>query len=718
VGANWLNKLGVLIFVVGLGMLVSFSISRLGPAGRVAIGFVLSLAMLGGGVVLARRDRYANYGYGLMAGGWGGIYFTTYAMHAIDAARIVESAATGTALLALVAAAMLAHTMRYRSQTITALALIVVYVTLAATPLTAFALLAAVPLATVVLVIAARRRWPAVSALGIGATYLLFTLRGFGVAGSPLDAGSYVPYLLLALYWLTFEAADVIGRLRRQAEDASAVPLFGLNAIGLVGASVLGLPAASSDSLAAYLAFIALGYLGSAMLRLRLAPARGAEAPDVTRFTTFHAAMAMATALLFWSTGVRFEGIRQALIWLLTAEMVAVTGLTLRDRPLRLVGAGALALAVMQACAMAVFETGNRVDWLAGVRETTPVILLAAATLVLNREWLRRRDLAPALPERAMTWTAAAIVALVIAQESAAVRTGLLLVLAGGFWLEAGLRHAREYRYQGYVLGLLGATHAYGTFADVPGAITAIDTWLGLGGAILILLAGAGRVWTATETLSAGERQGATGTAVSVAALLLAVLEWRVVPADWLTLAWSTTGVAAVAAGLTRSVAFLRWVGYVFLGLASSIAFGQTVLPGDLGPATLVAIGTSIALLFAAALAGRRALGDAPVSVESLVLVALMVLGTGLITVLIAEELRPSMITLAWGLAGLLLLATGFPSGERPLRLCGLALLALCILKLFVYDMRELDALPRILSFVVLGLVLLSVSWVYTRRKV
>lgn len=708
----------MLIFVVGVGMLVSFSISRLGPGGRVAIGFGLSVAMLAAGILLARRVRYANYGYGLMAGGWGGVYFTTYAMHAIDAARIVESAAMGTALLALVAGAMLAHTMRYRSQTITALALVVVYVTLAATPLTGFALLAAVPLATVVIVIAARRRWPAVSALGIGATYLLFVLRGAGVAGSPLDAASNTPYLLLALYWLTFEAADVLSQTRRQTGDRTAVPLFGLNAIGLVGASVLGLPVASSSSLATYLAFIALGYLGSAALRLRLAPARDPDAPEIAGFTTFHAAMAMATALLLWSTGVRFDGIRQAMIWLLTAEMVAVTGITLRDRPLRLIGSTALAVAVMLACALALFETGDRVDWLAGVRETTPMALLAAATLVLNREWLRRRDLAPALPERAMTWAAAAIVALVVAQESAAVRTGLLLVLAGGFWLEAGLRHAREYRYQGYVLALLGATHAYGTFAEVSGAIAVVDTWLGLGGVILILLAGAGRVWTATESLTAGERQGATGTAISFAALLLAVLEWRVVSADWLTLAWSTTGVVAVAAGAIRAIAFLRWVGYVFLGLASSIAFGQMVMPGDLAPAMLVAIATSIALLFAATLAGRRALQDRPLDVESIVLVALMGLGTLLMTVLIAEEVRPSMVTLAWGLAGLSLLVTGFPFGERPLRLYGLALLALCILKLFVYDMRELETLPRILSFVVLGLVLLSVSWVYTRRKV
>ncbi len=51
------------------------------------------------------------------------------------------------------------------------------------------------------------------------------------------------------------------------------------------------------------------------------------------------------------------------------------------------------------------------------------------------------------------------------------------------------------------------------------------------------------------------------------------------------------------------------------------------------------------------------------------------------------------------------------------LRLSGLALLFLCILKLFAYDLQQLEALARILSFVVLGLVLLAVSWVYTTYR-
>jgi uncharacterized membrane protein len=43
-----------------------------------------------------------------------------------------------------------------------------------------------------------------------------------------------------------------------------------------------------------------------------------------------------------------------------------------------------------------------------------------------------------------------------------------------------------------------------------------------------------------------------------------------------------------------------------------------------------------------------------------------------------------------------------------------LAVLGLCLVKLFGHDLNSLDALPRILSFVGLGLVLLLVSWIYT----
>ena len=73
---------------------------------------------------------------------------------------------------------------------------------------------------------------------------------------------------------------------------------------------------------------------------------------------------------------------------------------------------------------------------------------------------------------------------------------------------------------------------------------------------------------------------------------------------------------------------------------------------------------------------------------------------------------------LAWWywLVTLLLLA-GFALRERPLRLSGLALLGACVFKAFAYDMQELDTIYKILSFIILGLLLLGVSLIYTRYK-
>jgi uncharacterized membrane protein len=44
-------------------------------------------------------------------------------------------------------------------------------------------------------------------------------------------------------------------------------------------------------------------------------------------------------------------------------------------------------------------------------------------------------------------------------------------------------------------------------------------------------------------------------------------------------------------------------------------------------------------------------------------------------------------------------------------------MLLFCILKLFVYDLSFLDTLPRIFSFIALGLILVGVSWIYTRFR-
>lgn len=80
-------------------------------------------------------------------------------------------------------------------------------------------------------------------------------------------------------------------------------------------------------------------------------------------------------------------------------------------------------------------------------------------------------------------------------------------------------------------------------------------------------------------------------------------------------------------------------------------------------------------------------------------------------------EASGKALTIWWSLEGLGAVALGFLVSERWSRVAGLSLLSFCILKLFVYDLRGLEGTARILSFIVLGLVLVGVSWVYTRFK-
>ena len=91
--------------------------------------------------------------------------------------------------------------------------------------------------------------------------------------------------------------------------------------------------------------------------------------------------------------------------------------------------------------------------------------------------------------------------------------------------------------------------------------------------------------------------------------------------------------------------------------------------------------------------------------------------GTVLIAAFLSKILRSSVTTVAWGVQGVVLLLAGFPLRQRCLRLAGLGLLLICVGKLFGYDLRHLDLPFRVLSFVVLGVILIGVSFAYSRFR-
>jgi hypothetical protein len=73
------------------------------------------------------------------------------------------------------------------------------------------------------------------------------------------------------------------------------------------------------------------------------------------------------------------------------------------------------------------------------------------------------------------------------------------------------------------------------------------------------------------------------------------------------------------------------------------------------------------------------------------------------------------LLTVAWSLLAFLVLGGGFLLRERTYRILGLAILAAAVARVFCIDVWQLETLHRILSFLVLGGVLLALGFLYNR---
>src|SRR5580698_9172421 len=264
VGGSWLNKLGVLVLVIGIALFLGYSFTKMGPGGRVAIGLGVSLTMLAGGFLLEKKPRYKIFARGLLGGGWAALYFTTYAMQAVDAAKVIDNPWLGGALLLAVSAGMILHSLRYGSQTVTGLAYFVAFATLspAVTPATvnALSVIALAPLAASLLFVAYRFQWSQMALFGLFATY--------GVCGSRGDSGAplWSVQLLFSTYWLLFEGFDLMRASRRSAYSPWESAILPCNALGFIGLSCVKWSSAAPQHLHALAAGIGVAYLVSAIL--------------------------------------------------------------------------------------------------------------------------------------------------------------------------------------------------------------------------------------------------------------------------------------------------------------------------------------------------------------------------------------------------------------------------------------------------------------------
>lgn len=88
-----------------------------------------------------------------------------------------------------------------------------------------------------------------------------------------------------------------------------------------------------------------------------------------------------------------------------------------------------------------------------------------------------------------------------------------------------------------------------------------------------------------------------------------------------------------------------------------------------------------------------------------------------LMAALLAIKL-PDMITLAWGIEGVIVFLLALIAKERSFRLTGFTLVVICVAKIAFWDAwRMSDPRARYLTFIGVGIVILLVSYLYARYK-
>jgi hypothetical protein len=575
VGGSWLNKIGVGVLVIGVALLLGYSFTKMGPAGRVSLGAAISLVMLLAGVRVERRERYVVFARGLIGGGWAALYFTAYAMHGLDAARVITSAIVGTALLAAVAIGMIGHSLRYRSQVVTGLAYFLAFVALSLGGAPGFSLVALVPLAASLLVITRWFSWAPMMLAGVGLTYGTYLVAASG-APAPTLADFARGESVLAAYWLLFEVFDLIefGRGRVSPMTAAISPV---NACAFLGISMLQWEALTPDTV--YLLFGVTGamYTASAIVRAWLRPPSsfGADSTVTQRSLAggYELTVTLATLLLAWGTMKRFDGLRLALALFMEAEMLFMVGRSLGQRYLRLLGALMMIRPLAQITLVA--ATSDAVVATLGLvmPEWVPLASLLALACYLNRAALRGQT--PLAIERAYNAVASAISLTVVYELAPSDWLAVAWFAVAIVFHEAGARtRAREFRLHAYVAVALSLAALFTTniVTDPP------RQWLvpAIVGALCYALAL--RQVYGRHRAPVAERIAARIACAVPGSVVAAIVCWMIVPERWLGLAWMILALALHEVGARTRAGDLRRHAYVAVALGLAGVFDTNIV--------------------------------------------------------------------------------------------------------------------------------------------
>ncbi|HTQ62924.1 MAG TPA: DUF2339 domain-containing protein [Candidatus Solibacter sp.] len=341
-GANWFAKLGGIMIVIGVAIIGVIKLANLGPAGKVAISYLVALVLLCGGIYLEKLERFQLFGRVGIGCGWALLFFTTYAIRNIAAMHVLNSPVLDCVLMLVVALGMAAHTLRYKSQYVTGLSFLLGYTTIAlsfsevvpssrrTSDGTVYGLLAGAILAIGLVSIVLKLGWFELEVFGILSSYLnhlywLYHLLGPNGAHGRAFPEYQASIAMLFFYWLTFRVSYVLRGIKTDLEEHVSTVAALLNTLLLLG--VMKFQSVQPDL--AYIALLAIGILECSFAQLPVTRRRR---------RAFIILSLLGSALMIVAVPSKLSGNPVAYLWLVGAEIFLLAGIIFKEVVFRRVG--------------------------------------------------------------------------------------------------------------------------------------------------------------------------------------------------------------------------------------------------------------------------------------------------------------------------------------------------------------------------------------------
>jgi hypothetical protein len=694
-GTDWLNKLGMIILVIGIALFLAYEMRELGPAGKVLAGFAVSGALLGAGIFYERGERYLLLARAGIGGGWALVFFTTYAMYHVEAARVLNSQALDLALLLAVAAAMVAHTLRFNSQAVTGLAFLLAFATVTISHVNVYSLAAGAILALALVFIVKRRGWFELEVFGILSSYInhYYWLRHII---EPMHGHRhpfpefYASAGLLVFYWLVFRVSYL---LRRPANGEA------VSTVAALLNSFLLLSVMKYQSVHPELAFrclLALGVVEFVLGQLPVARRRRAAFVILSTIgVTF-----MVAALPF-----KYSWATLPILWLAEAEALLLAGVFTRELVFRRLGLITALLVALQLDRLALqhmrdpgwtgFPAG---DWLKAV------VVFATAVLILygDAHWLPRRyrnlmdSRAEQLTLRVLSYAGGitALIAIGWLVPEAWVAVGFA-VLALALAALAGRLMTGELLFQAHVLVAFAFTRTLIVNLDSANLYPHLWTRVATVGLVGILFYATAR-WSGLPRAVAPRWVSASHT--WMASFLIGLLAWYELRPVGVAVAWMLLGLALFEIGRARSLSYLRLQAYLaftagFFRLFY-VNFNASGPGGELSPRFYSTV--PLALAFYYVYSVIEASHDAGLDVDRRWRAPqiLCFFGTFAVAGLARFELDPDWVAAAWAALVLALLVIAWRYGKRIFLHQGLLLGVAVLLRGTLHNFYERSYFP------------------------